>query len=173
MIEVLWVSFWVIWVIAVLMVLFYGWVILFGAPYVPTLQKQRQAAIKLLELKPGQVFVDLGSGDGSSLILAAQQGATAIGYELNPFLVLISWVRTRPYRQRVKIVMGNFWRADLSNVDAIFVFLIGHYMKKLDQLIVGQPHKRLRIVSNTFAIPGRKALAKKGPLYLYVYPAKR
>ncbi len=171
--EVLWVSFWVIWVTAVLMVLFYGWVILFGAPYVPTLQAQRQKAIDMLQLKPGQVFVDLGSGDGSTLILAAQRGAKAIGYELNPFLVIISWVRTRPYRQQVKIRMRNFFKADLSNTDAIFVFLIGHYMKKLDRLIDGQPHKRLRIVSNTFAIPGRKAVTKTGPLYLYVYPSKR
>lgn len=154
------------------MVLSYGWVILFGAPYIPTLQKQRRQAVALLSLKPGQLFVDLGCGDGGTLLLAANQGLKAVGYELNPFLAALAWLRTRRHGRRVKVIFGNFWRADLAKADGIFVFLIGHYMEKLDSLIVDQPHKKLKVVSNAFAIPGRKAVKKQGALLLYEYPAK-
>ena len=164
----LWLGFWGFWLIAVLVVLAYGWVILFGAPYVPTLKPQRQAAIKLLNLKQGQHFVDLGCGDGSLLVLAAKQGWQATGYELNPFLVLVAWLRTRRYGRRVRVVWGSFWRADLSQVDGVFVFLIDHYMTKLDRLLNDGP-KPLRVVSNSFRIPGRSYSQKQGPLFLYIY----
>ena len=168
----LWVSFWVIWGTGVLMVITYGWVILFGAPYIPTLKKQQAEAFKLLGLKKGQLFVDLGCGDGGVLKLAADQGLRVVGYELNPFLAIIAWVRTRRYGRRVKVKLGNFWRADLSEADGIFVFLIGHYMKKLDQLITSQPHKKIKLVSNAFTIPGRRPIKKRGALLLYEYPPR-
>ena len=165
--------FWAVWVLGLLLVIAYGAVIAFGAPFLPTLKKTQADAIKLINLKEGQVLVDLGSGDGSVLGRAAASGLKAVGYELNPFLVAYSWLVTRRHGRRVKIVMGNFWHADLSEVDGIFVFLIGHYMEKLDKLITNQPHKKLRVVSHAFEIPGRKYTKKKGALFLYEYPAKK
>src|SRR3990167_2533034 len=102
----LWLGFWGIWLIGLALIVSYGWVILFGAPYIPTLKRQRHQAIELLALKPGQTFIDLGCGDGSLLILAAQRGWRAIGYELNPILVLVVWLRTRRYRHLVKLKWG-------------------------------------------------------------------
>ena len=156
-----------------MVILAYGWVIFFGAPYIPTLKQQRQDAIKLLNLKKGQTFIDLGCGDGGLLILAAEQGWKAVGYELNPFLALVAWLRTRRFGRRVKVHCGSFWKADLSQADGLFVFLIGHYMKKLGRLIDSQPHPQLRVVSNAFKIPGQKIVKQVGPLMLYEYPPKR
>ena len=168
-----WIGFWVIWVTGLFMILTYGWVIFFGAPYIPTLKKQQRQAIKLINLKKGQVFVDLGCGDGGLLILAAERGWKVIGYELNPFLALVAWARTRRFGRQVKVKFGSFWRADLSSADGVFVFLIGHYMAKLDSLISNQPHKRLKVVSNAFAIPRRKLIKKRGAMFLYQYPDNR
>lgn len=168
-----WYFFWVVWGLAILLILAYGWVILFGAPFVPTLKKQRKQAIKLMDLKPDQLFVDLGCGDGSLLVLAAERGWQAVGYELNPFLALYAWLRTRRYGCKVKVICSNFWKADISKVDGIFIFLIGHYMAKFDDFINSQPHKKLKVVSNAFEIPGRKPVGKLGPLLVYEYPAKR
>jgi hypothetical protein len=163
--------FWAIWILALLLIIAYGAVIAFGAPFLPTLKKTQADAIKLIDLKKGQLLVDLGSGDGSVLSRAAASGLRTVGYELNPFLVIYSWLVTRRHGRKVKIVMGNFWHSDLSEVDGIFVFLIGHYMEKLDKLITSQPHKKLRVVSHAFEIPGRKAIKKQGALFLYEYPA--
>src|SRR5438270_414315 len=94
----------------------------FGAPYLPTMSHQRQVALKLLNLKRGQTLYDLGCGDGRMLRLAAQQGLSAVGYELSPLLFLIAKITTWPYRRRVKVHLGDYWKADLSKADGIYIF---------------------------------------------------
>lgn len=168
--DVLQWIFWTVWIIGILLIVAYAFVIPFGAVYIPTLKRQRGRALDLLELKKGDVFVDLGSGDGTMLILAAERGLTAIGYELNPFLVIFSWLRTRRYGRRVKVKQGNFWHADISNADGVFVFLITHQMKHLDKFMKSQNNKKpIKLVSNSFEIPGKKAIKKSGPMFLYKY----
>lgn len=163
--------FWIVWAIGVLMVIAYGLILPFGAVYIPTIRSQREKALDLLDLKPGQIFVDLGSGDGTMLVLAAKRGWRAIGYELNPFLAIVSWIRTRRYGRRVKIRWGNFWKADIAEADGVFVFLITHYMKRLDRFLSRQHNQRpLKVVSNSFKIPGKKYTRKAGPMMLYIYP---
>jgi SAM-dependent methyltransferase len=164
------IFFWTVWGLALLLVLVFGAVILIGAPYMPTLGQQRQVALDLLDLKKGQTFIDLGCGDGSMLSAAAKRGLKAVGYEINPFLAAISWVRTRRYGRQIKVVWGNFWRADLSRADGVFVFLIEPHMKRLDKFISSQkPAKSLKLVSHAFKIPGRKPSAKRGAMFLYRY----
>lgn len=159
-----------VWVVGVLLVLAYAFVLPFGAPYLPTFKKQSNDALDLLNLKPGQVFVDLGCGDGRLLAAAASRGLQAVGYELNPFLALFAWVRTRRYGYRVKVKWSNFWRADLSGADGVFVFLIGHFMQRLDDLLSRHSKKhQIKLVSNAFKVPGREPVRRKGALLLYVY----
>jgi SAM-dependent methyltransferase len=158
--------FWIIWTAGILLVLAYGFVIPFGAPFLPTMKKQRQDALDLLDLKKGQTVVDLGSGDGSILALAAEHGLKAVGYEINPFLWLYSWLRTRRYGRLVKVKLRSFWRADLDQTDGVFVFLITHHMELID---ARHSKKPLRVVSHAFQIPGRKVHKKSGALFLYIY----
>lgn len=162
--------FWVVWILALLLIAAYGLVIFFGAPFLPTLKAQRIQALDLLNLKPGQVFVDLGSGDGTMLVLAAQRGLRVVGYEINPFLWAYSWLRTRRFGRRVSVKLKSFWRADLSKADGVFVFLITHHMKHLDRLLSSKKGtKKLKVASNSFQIPGRKYIKKSGPVFLYEY----
>src|SRR5258708_6899695 len=92
-----------------LIILSFGFVVMFGAPYVPTLQPQARIAIEMINLKPGETLLELGCGDGKLLVLAAQTGVYAVGYELNPILVAIAWLRTIRYRKYVRVVWGNLW----------------------------------------------------------------
>ena len=150
-----------------LLICFAG-VLLVGAPYLPTLKPQVQVALELADLKSGQTLIELGSGDGKVLIAAAQQGITVVGYELNPLLVIISWLRTRKYRQNVRIIWGDFWKKPWPEAEVIFTFLLPKYMKKLDTKIAHYPHKPVKLVSFAFQIPGKKATAKQG-VYRYDY----
>ena len=170
MISVLWWFFWIACSVCLIIILTFGFVLLFGAPYLPTIKKQREEALDLLNLKPEQVFVDLGCGDGRMLSLAAERGLRAVGYELNPFLAFYSWITTRRYGRQVKVRWGSFWQADLSETDGVFVFLIGHFMRRLDKFLGNSAKtKQLKLVSNSFEIPGKKPLRRRGALLLYVY----
>jgi len=152
------------------LVILFGFVLLFGAPYVPTLKKQQEAALKLVSLEPGQTLLELGSGDGAMLLAAAQKGIHAVGYELNPILVLVSLYRTRKYRKHVKIIWGNYWKEVWPRTDAIYVFLLARYMKKLDKKIIqNYPEQAVKLASFTFKIPGKEIVKEKNGVYLYTY----
>jgi hypothetical protein len=162
---------WLAVIIAILLVCFAG-VLLFGAPYLPTLRPQMQLALELANLKPGQTLLELGCGDGRVLIAAAKQGVNSIGYELNPIMAVIAWLRTRRYRRHVKIVWGDFWRADWPSADAIFTFLLPRYMDKLDKKCMAYAHKPIKLVSFAFEINERPASAHKKGVFLYEYTSR-
>jgi precorrin-6B methylase 2 len=159
-----------IWIILLLVILAFQFVVLFlGAPYVPTLPKQREAALDLLKLKPGQTLIDLGCGDGAMLIAAAKRGINSVGYEINPLLALIAWARTRRYGNKVKIVRGNFWQKKWPQADAVFVFLTERYMDRLNQNMKNRFKGRVMLVTFGFSISGNKVAATKGACFLYRY----
>ena len=62
-------------------------------PYVATKREKIPTIIKLANIKSGDIAVDLGSGDGRLLFAAAKSGARAIGYEVNPLLVLFTCLK--------------------------------------------------------------------------------
>lgn len=155
-----------VFLILLIVLLVFSVVILRGAPYLPTLDAQAKVALELLDLQPGQTMLELGSGDGKVLLLAAQAGLHVVGIELNPFLVAISWLRTRRYRKQVRIIWGDFWLTEWPPCDGVFTFLLGRFMGKLDvrMRVVQKP-----LVSFAFKVPGRKIDAEKSGVFLYRY----
>jgi hypothetical protein len=152
-----------------ILILVFGFVILFGAPYLPTLKKQINPAFDLLNLKEGQTLIELGSGDGRILSEAAKRGINVIGYELNPLLVIYSKIITWKYRSKVKIKWGNFWNTEWPETDAIFVFLLSRYMLKLDKKVTQSYSTPVKLVSFAFKIPGKEISLQKNGLFLYKY----
>ncbi len=156
-------------IVITIFVLLFGFVLFFGAPYLPTLKKQSEEALDLLDLKTCQTLLELGCGDGRVLKAAAKRGLQAIGYELNPILVIIAKIYTLPERKSVKIIWGNYWSKSWPKTDGIFVFLLNKYMEKLDSKIIQECDKPIKLVSFAFKVPNRKILKEKDALYLYKY----
>lgn len=150
----------------------FTFVILFGAPFLPTLKVRVPEALDLINLKPGQTLIELGSGDGRVLKMAAERGIHGVGYELNPLLVVYSKILTFRHRKQVKIIWGNFWRKKLPQADGIFVFLLQPYMEKLDTKIVQEFARGTKLVSFAFTINSRKPVREVNGLYLYKYPKR-
>lgn len=147
----------------------FTFVVVFGAPFLPTLNPKIVIALKLIDLKKGQTLLELGSGDGRVLKAAAQQGLNAVGYELNPLLVIYSKILTFKYRKQVTVHWGNFWRQPWPKADGIFVFLLQPYMEKLDEKIVATYGKNVKLVSFAFTIDSRKPTKTQAGVYLYSY----
>lgn len=144
-------------------------VLFFGAPYLPTLSPQVMTALKLAGLKPGNTMLELGCGDGKVLVEAAKMGFNVVGYELNPILVVIAWLRTRRYRKQVHIIWGNFWHKSWPEAQAIFVFLLPRYMGKLDKKCIQYKYKPVKLISFAFAIPGKLAAQQDNGVFQYLY----
>jgi outer membrane protein assembly factor BamB/protein-L-isoaspartate O-methyltransferase len=150
--------------------------------FVPTPSDVVKRMLEVAAVKKGEVVYDLGSGDGRIVIAAARDfGAKAVGYEIDRELVEISRKAAKEagVAERVTIVEGDLFKADLKKADVIAVFLLPKQLKalrpKIDQLRPGT-----RIVSHQFEIPEAKASrslqveSKDGggnhPVYLYTVP---
>ena len=162
-----------IWLGLVLLILAcFGYVLLFGAPYLPTLQPQITAALDLADLKSGQTLLELGCGDGRVVLAAARRGLKVTGYELNPLLAGVAWLRTIKYRQQVTIRCRDFWRADWPPAAAIFTFLLPKYMSKLDKKVerfARQQGRPVKLISFAFQVPAKPAVAERQGVRLYLY----
>lgn len=144
--------------------------VLFGAPYLPVLQSEIDDILDLAELEPGQLILDLGCGDGRLLKAAAKRGIRGLGYEINPWLYAVSKINCAPYRKTVKIRFGDYWRCKLPKADAIYVFLIGHYMTRLDRKLANEIDRPTKLVSYVFTVPGRQPIKRNRNTAVYLYP---
>lgn len=116
-------------------VLVFGFVVAFGAPYVPSHRKDVRRAFAHFKVGPKDTVIDVGSGDGIVLREASKRGAKAIGYELNPVLVLISRIASAG-RGDITIRLANFWMVSFPvGTTYVYSFAIGRDRKKLEAKI--------------------------------------
>jgi SAM-dependent methyltransferase len=141
-----------------------------GAPYLPVLKREVGSLLELADVKPGQLLLDLGSGDGRLLLAAAKRGVRGLGYEINPLLYCIAYFKCWPYRHLVKLRLANYWTVKLPAADIIYVFLIGHYMEKLDQKLQREVTRPTKLVSFVFEIPKKQPVRRTRNSFLYLYP---
>jgi len=157
----------IVW-LAGLIVCMFCFVVFFGAPYVPTRREDLENVFLDIVISKNATIVDLGSGDGKFLLMAAQRGYIAIGYELNPILWLISVLRLRRYKS-ASVKLQSFWRADLSQADLVFCFLATKFMPKLEKTLESQMKPKSYLASYVFALPHRKLIKKNKNTYFYQF----
>lgn len=133
------------WLFAAVVLLF-GFVAFFGAPYVPSLRKEVRAAFEdLYEIGPKDVVADMGSGDGLVLIEAVSRGAKGYGYELNPLLAMISRLRLRG---KATVYNKNMWQAELpADVTLVYAFAVTRDSKRLGRYVQAQADRQGRPIS--------------------------
>jgi hypothetical protein len=159
-------------IILLIVALPFGIGALIGAPYVPILQRDRRAALDLARLKPGQTLIDLGSGDGRLLRTAAGRGIRGIGYEINPFLVLISRLVCWRYRKLTSFHTADLWRTKLPPADAIYVFILDRYTARLVRKFETEITRPTTVVSYVFKLPGHTPIRETYNTYVYEFGRK-
>jgi SAM-dependent methyltransferase len=126
-----------------------------------------KAALDLVGARPGETVIDLGSGSGDVLLVAARRGCRAIGIERDPYYVNLSRRRVilSGLADRVTIRRQAIAEADLSTADMVYVYLSPADTQRLAaKLRTLRPG--VRIVSRLHAIPGLSG-SRYGDLYLY------
>ena len=111
--------------------------------------------LEMAEVSPDDLVVDLGSGDGRTVIAAARLGARAIGIEYDPELVVLSTQRADEagVSDLTEFVATDLFEYDLSQATVITLFLLPDLNYKLrPTLFTLKPGTR--IVSNTWKLDG-------------------
>jgi hypothetical protein len=121
--------------------------------WIPTSQVLVNAMLDLAKVTPKDYVIDLGSGDGRTVITAAKRGARAMGIEYNPDLVELSRVTAEKegVGGQATFIKADLFEADFSEATVITMFLLPQINLKLRPTLLNlKPGTRL--VSNSFTM---------------------
>ena len=148
-----------------------------GGPYVPTPQRVVDAMLGIAGVSDRDFVIDLGSGDGRTVIAAAKRGVRALGLEYNPDMVALSELEAKKAGVTDK---ASFQRADIFVTDFTRATVVTMYllpslnMKLRPQLLDMKPGTRL--VSHAFSMgdwePDESAYSEERKAMLWIVPAK-
>jgi len=121
--------------------------------WVPTPQVLVDKMLDMAGVTPQDVVMDLGSGDGRTVITAAKRGARAVGIEYNPDMVELSKQNAEKagVSGRAEFINADLFETDLSNATVITMFLLPDINLRLRPRILDLK-PGTRIVSNTFTM---------------------
>jgi hypothetical protein len=121
--------------------------------WVPTPDAMVEMMLDMAHVTPADFLMDLGSGDGKTVIAAAKRGVRAMGIEYNPDMVTLSQTRAREagVSSMATFEKADLFETDLSKATVITMFLLPDINLKLRPKILDL-RPGTRIVSNSFTM---------------------
>jgi SAM-dependent methyltransferase len=152
--------------------------------WVPTTLALVNKMLDMAKVTPSDYVIDLGSGDGRTVVTAAKRGIKALGIEYNPDMVALSQgnAAKEGVSERATFVKADLFESDFSQATVITMFLLPDINLKLRPKILNLK-PGTRIVSNTFTMGEWEAdetgtaVSEEGSSYyrtalLWIVPAK-
>ena len=149
--------------------------------WVPTPDAMVESMLDMAEVTPQDFLMDLGSGDGRTVIAAARRGLTAKGIEYNPDMVALARrnAAAAGVSDRARFEEADLFETDLSQAQVLTMFLLPRINIKLRPAILNMA-PGTRVVSNSFLMDDwRPDESKRLPdcgswctAHLWIVPAK-
>ena len=119
--------------------------------WVPTPQPLVEKMLDMAKLTPQDFHMDLGSGDGRTVITAAKRGARSMGIEYNPDMVELSKKNAAAagVADKATFVKADLFETDFSKANVLTLFLLPSINMKLRPKILDMK-PGTRIVANSF-----------------------
>lgn len=126
--------------------------------WVPTSQALVEKMLDIAKVAPQDYLIDLGSGDGRTVISAAKRGLTAHGIEYNPDMVALAQRNAAQagVSDRATFTKADLFESDFSKATVITMFLLPSINERLRPKILDLK-PGTRIVTNTFTMGDWKA----------------
>ncbi|XP_068102541.1 adenine nucleotide translocase lysine N-methyltransferase isoform X1 [Hyperolius riggenbachi] len=124
-------------------------------PYIPASARQVENVMTLLKGRSGKM-ADLGSGDGRIVLEAARRGfCPAVGYELNPWLIRLSYFYAwkSGYHSQVSYLREDLWKVRLHDCKNVSVFLAPSVLSLLEKKMLEELPDDTRVVAGRFPLP--------------------
>ena len=146
--------------------------------WVPTPETLVERMLSMAKVTPQDYVVDLGSGDGRTVIAAAKKfGANALGVEFNPDMVALSerGAAEAGVAERAKFVRGDIFQADFSKATVITMYLLPDLNVRLRPRLL-QLKPGTRVVSHAFNMgdwePDQRLEIDNRTALMWIVPAR-
>ncbi len=146
-----------------------------GAPFVGMELDVVERVMNMAKIKTGEVFYELGSGDGRLVISAALRGAQSYGVEIDRLRVLYSrfWLYLLRLHKNSQIIHDDIFKVNLSNADIVCLYLLPETNEKIMGKLKRELKPGTRVISVAFHFPNWEPISVDtrgtiyGPIYLY------
>lgn len=146
--------------------------------WVPTPEALVERMLQMAGTKPTDYVIDLGSGDGRTVITAAKKfGARATGIEYNPDMVGLAKrnAEKEGVADKVQFMKADIFQTDFSKATVLTLYLLPSLNVKLRPTILSLK-PGTRVVSHAFTMDDWEAdqvdSADGRTAYLWIVPAK-
>jgi SAM-dependent methyltransferase len=148
--------------------------------FVPTPNEIVATMLKMAAVTKKDTVYDLGCGDGRIVITAAQRyGARGFGIDIDPERVAEATenVAKAGVADRVKIIRGDLFEADISAATVVTLYLLTDLNLKLRPKLLRDLKPGTRVVSHAFSMgdwkPEREAEVSGTTVYLWRIPPRK
>ena len=149
-------------------------------PYFPTPDKAVDAMLRLAGTGANDVVYDLGCGDGRIVIAAAKFfGARAVGIDIDPtpLRMAVSNARSAGVQDRVRLVRGDLFEADIHEATVVTLFLLEPVNRRLLPKLRKELKPGTRIVAYRYnfgdAWPPQKTVQlEEGTIFFWTVPKR-
>jgi len=145
--------------------------------WVPTPQALVEKMLDMTKVTPNDYVIDLGSGDGRTVITAAKRGARALGIEYNPDMVELSKrnAAKEGVSGKANFIKADIFESNFAEATVITMYLLPSLNVKLrPKLLNLKPGTR--IVSHAFTMEEWQAdqteMVENRTAYMWIVPAK-
>ena len=146
--------------------------------WVPTPDSLVERMLKMAGTKPTDYVIDLGSGDGRTVIAAVKKfGARAMGVEYNPDMVELSKrnAAKEGVGDKAQFVRGDIFETDFTQATVLTMYLLPSLNLKLRPTILNLK-PGTRVVSHAFTMddwkPDQTDASEGRTAYMWIVPAK-
>src|SRR4051812_33445053 len=146
--------------------------------WVPTPQSLVERMLTMAGVKPTDYVIDLGSGDGRTVITAVKKfGATALGIEYNPDMVALAQrnAQKEGVSEKAQFMNADIFQTDFSKATVLTLYLLPSLNLKLRPTILNLK-PGTRVVSHAFTMDDWQAdqidSADGRTAYMWIVPAK-
>jgi hypothetical protein len=121
--------------------------------WVPTSDVLVNKMLDMAKATPADYLMDLGSGDGRTVIAAAKRGITAQGIEYNPDMVKLSQENATKagVSDKATFMKADIFQTDFSKATVITLFLLPDLNLRLRPILLNMK-PGTRVVSNSFTM---------------------
>ncbi len=145
--------------------------------WVPTPQSLVDRMLDMAKATPKDYLIDLGSGDGRTVITAAKRGIKALGIEYNADMVELSKrnAEKEGVANRAQFIRGDIFETDFSQATVLTLYLLPSLNVKLRPTIL-KMKPGTRVVSHAFSMDDWQADQTDGAdgrtAYMWIVPAR-
>ncbi|MEK7571183.1 MAG: 50S ribosomal protein L11 methyltransferase [Patescibacteria group bacterium] len=146
------------------------------SPWWRTSGKIAKMQCKLAKVTKNDVVYDLGCGDGTALLTAANLGAQGVGIEIDPLRYWVAKIRFLASKnsRKLKVYRKNFFAVDVSEATVVIMYLIPKALNQLKPKLLKELKPGTRVVTFVYKIDlPLIASDEKNEVYVYQIPKHR